>query len=406
MKLSRDRGQHTLIVLLVAFGLVAAACGSPPTSGNDDPGTTTSAATAGTDETTDTSETPSGEITRAESLEEVYQALEGLEGEEREARLVELAMAEEDTPFFLYFSVQEGHEWVEGFQEKYGISVELFNSSQDNVTERVLQEHEAGFEDGADVILLGEDELTRMSDEDILLPLQSPFSEDILPELVYEDWLGVYVTTAIPSWNTSRVEAGPTSWRDALENYSENMIIEVSNWDTFATLVLDNLMAVEGMTQDEAVELFRNAAANAAGGEGHTFVTQLVVSGEYDLALFSYTTRIQEFMSEGAPIEWEPAVEPLVYRPNGVGIHHFTDRPATSQLLVDYFLTDAQTIMLDQYTTPASLNLDVDTELSKYDTVHLRGTFTPDFDADYWQDLWETEVVANIGGGIEVEPEG
>jgi len=407
MKRFRNLGQRSLLVLLLAVGLIVTACASPPTGGTDAPSTTAPTETSAPADTTGgTTEPGAEEITRAESLDQVYQALEGLDGDEREARLLELAMAEEDTPFFLYFSVQEGQEWVEGFQEKYGIAVELFNSSQDNVLERVLQEHEAGFEDGADVILLGEDELSTMSSEGILLPLESPFSEDILPELVFEDWLGVYVTTAIPSWNADRVETGPTSWRDALENFSENMIIEVTNWDTFATLVLDNLIPVEGMTEEEAVELFRNAAATAAGGEGHTFVTQLVVSGEYDVALFSYTTRIQEFISEGAPISWEPAVEPLVYRPNGVGIHQLTDRPATSQLLVEFFLTDAQEIMLTQYTTPANLNLDVDTELSLYDSIHLKGTFTPDFDADYWRELWETEVVDQIGGGIEVDPEG
>ena len=384
-----------LLVLLIAL---IAACSAPPTTAEDP--ATTEAPAAGDTSPTETSESAPEEITRAETIEEVYAALEGLEGEERDARLLELARAEEDTEFLLYFSVNEGIEWIEGFEEETGLVIDFFQSSQNNVLERALQEHEAGFREGADVILLGTPELVAMENEGMFVDLHTPYSDAILPDLVDDQQIGVYLSTTGPAWNTS-VER-PADWVSLLES-APNLVIEASDWDYFATLVLDYMVPELGMTEEEAIDLWEQAARRAAGASGHTFSVQMAISGEYDVSVWSHITRVQEFEQEGAPIAWQPAIEPHVNRPNGVAIHHFTDRPATSLLLVDWFLTGAQEIMLTQNTVPANTEVGGEHPALQVDLLSIRGFHTPDFDSDLWQQIWEDRVVNNFTEVLEEE---
>lgn len=144
--------------------------------------------------------------------------------------------------------------------------------------------------------------------------------------------------------------------------------------------------------------MFKAAAANARVVDGHTLMAELVVAGEYDAATSLYHHRIAEFISEGAPIEWEPPLKPMILRPNGVGIMKHAQNPATALLWTEFLLTDAQSILAEDFRGPASTAVEGGIP-PEYDPILV------DIDAitqerDKWEGLWE-EIVSQSGQPVE-----
>lgn len=383
-----SRVRRGSFVIGAALLLLVTAC-APPTSSDptDDSSGTTTANAADLD------------------LEGVYSELEGLEGEERGARLLELAQAEEGggRAFVLYYSVQEGTEWIEAFQEKTGITVEVVQTSPTNILQRLVEEEEAGFTNGADVVLNSAGEMDFVVQEhDLFLPIRTPVAETIDPRAVKDTYLGVYWAEYVIGWNSDAMEA-PTGWEDLLTNYEDRILFEVTAWDWFATIVKDWMVPEMGMTQEEALDLWRQGSSGGTGVAGRTFASQLLVSGEYDVAAHLFITRTEEFKAEGAPLEWQPAIEPVVLRGNGIGITKHTDRPATSLLFAEFLLTDAQEIMLEQGTTGTSNNIEFPANAGGYASLPIRSYTDPEMVDENWQQIYQDVVVNNLGETLEEE---
>jgi iron(III) transport system substrate-binding protein len=335
--------RRALTLLLLA--VLAVACGGPPTATEDAPQAASEAATQGG------GADPSG---GAGALEEVYAEVEGLTGEERRARLVELAgEAGCDVGVYTSTNLDESGPVTEAFDEDTGVGVELYRASSSTVLQRVLQEADAGFV-SADVVSLNGPEMTVLDREGLLLPLTSPVTEDIVEFGVFDNWAAVYLNVFVPAWNTDRVapEDTPTTWEEVLA-HDGALAMELGDFDWFATLV-GWLVEERGMSEDEAVQLFRDAAVGATVVDGHTLMAELLAAGEFDVTTSSYQHRIPQLAETGAPIAWEPAVEPAIVRPNGIGIYRDTDCPAAALLYVEYSLTDAQELLIEFDRSPSS----------------------------------------------------
>ncbi len=151
------------------------------------------------------------------------------------------------------------------------------------------------------------------------------------------------------------------------------------------------------MSEDEAVNLFREAAKNSTVVDGHTLMAELLAAGEYDMTTSSYQHRIPQLAGEGAPVEWQPAVEPAIVRPNGIGIHRDVDCPASSLLFVEYSLTKGQELLIEFDRSPASTVVkggfpeDVETILVDVEALLE--------ESDKWEGLYE-EIIQESGGEI------
>ena len=380
----RFRRSRRFLALAVALALVAAACG-----GDDDDGGTDA---AGGDEA-------GQEAPATPSVQAVYDELEGLEGEARTQRLIELAEAEDaDLSYYTSLNVDESAPVIEAFSDAYDIDVDLYRASSSTVLQRVIQEADAGFA-GADAILLNGPEMAALDDEGLLQPFESPLTEDIVPEAVFETWAGVYLNLFVAAWNTDRVDEGaaPTSWEDVLTGYDGSLAMELGDFDWFATLVQGYFMDQQGMSEEEAVDVFRQAADGARIVDGHTLMTELLAAGEYDVAASAYHHRVQRLAGEGAPITFEPAVEPIVIRPNGVGIYRDTDAPATALLFCEFMMSDAQELLVEFERTPANTTVEEGGIPEGYELL------SADVDElnqqrDKWEELY-AEVVAEGDGG-------
>ena len=73
----------------------------------------------------------------------------------------------------------------------------------------------------------------------------------------------------------------------------------------------------------------------------------------------SYLHTVEELKDDGAPLAWEPAVEPLVSRADGVAVVKDAEHPAAALLFVDFLLDEGQQVFADAYLTPARKDLSV-----------------------------------------------
>lgn len=393
------RGRAVLAAIGV-LAMVATACGSePPTATETDDGEAGEETAAATEETGD-GEPAEGAGGSAQdnsaALEAVYAEVEGLSGEERTARLVELAAEEDGLNVYSSTNLDDAEPLLAAFTDAYDIEPNYYRASSGDVLQRVLQEIDAGYA-GNDVIMANGPELAVLDQEGHLSPLNSPATEDIVAAGVFDNWASVYMNTFIAAWNTNEVTTPPTTWEELLTEFDGLLAMELGDWDWFATITNHYFIDELGMTEDEVVEMFKTAAADARIVDGHTLMAELVVAGEYDAATSLYHHRVAEFISEGAPIAWEPPLRPLILRPNGVAIMKHAQNPATALLWTEFLLTDAQQILADDFRGPAS--------------TAVEGGIPPEYEPilvdieaitqerDKWEGLW-TEIIESSGAEI------
>ena len=336
-------------------------------------------------------------------LQAVYDKVKDLSPDERRKTLIDMA-EKEGGKLNVYGStnLDEAEPVMSKFEDMSGIEPSLYRASSSDLLQRVLQEAKAGFKGGADVIYTNGPELQVLDDEGLLLPIESPYAKDLVQEtIVSENWLPIYLNAFTPAWNTKRLAASqrPASWEDVLTKHQGKLAMEVGDWDWFATLVTEYFEKQKGMSEQEAVDLFKRAAAGARMVDGHTLMTELLAAGEFDIAASVYKHRVGQLKRKGAPVDWEPAVQPIVIRPNGIGIYANTDVPATALLFVDFMLTDVQKMLIDFDRTPASNAVPGGGVPSKYKIVVADLRALND-ERDKWERLYE-EVARQSGKVIK-----
>ena len=377
------------LVLLSAALLMAmalAACGGTPTAEVGATAAPEAVPTAGSA----TAGSPA-----AMSLEEVYAALEGTTGEERRQALLELATGECDDPLRLYMVsvAQASQAATERFAEDTGIPVELYRASNEDILRRVQAEEEAQIDDVADVIANNDLEQAILAQDGVLAPLTTPVTEGI--SVVTDHWAGYESYVYLAAWQDS-LDPAPTTWEEVFN--TDGLAYQYGDVSWFATLVNDYYVAEEGMTEAEAVDMIATAVGDSAQiVDGHTLGGQLLAAGEYRAGSSLYYSTISRLIDQGAPIAWQPAVEPLIERVGGVGIHHRTPCPASALLLTEYILTDFQEMLPEFGTTPTRAGVagglpdGIETIPNNTDLLLE--------DWDKWQSLHD-QVTGAIGGEI------
>jgi len=394
------RGRIRPLAAASLFTIMAmvAACSTPPTADEEQP-----VAGSGEEgeevETVDpeTAEEAADADSAQSALDEVTAELEGLDPDARRARLIELAMEEGgEVSFYGSTNIDDIGPVIDAFEDDTGISISHYRAGASTVMNRILQEADAGFA-GSDVVQINGPEMLVLSGEDLLLTLDTPIAEDIVEAGRFDDWLAPYVNAFIVGWNTNRVspEEAPTTYEEAFSNFSGTLAMDVDDFDWFATLVDEYFVGELGMSEEEAVELFKEAASGASVIRGHSLGAELVVAGEYDVHVSLYHHHTARHAD--GPMDWQPAIEPVVVRPNGVGIVSTTTRPASSLLLVEYMLTDGQQYLADVGRTPGSTAIEAglpsDIRTIGVDLLKLEE------EREKWEGLYE-EVVRESGSAV------
>ena len=321
----------------VAVVLALSACGGSPT-----------ASPASDSDTAATAET--------NAAVETYERINAMSGQERTDELV--SCAEEEGSLSVYTSNTDIDDVVAGFEDKYDIDVSVYRGNSESVLQRLLQEQKAEFF-GNDVLETNALELNVAQQEGFLSPYESELREAVREEGQAEGWTATRFNTFVVGWNTDLVKPGeePTSIEELADpKWKGKLSMEVGDVDWFTALV-QHFME-QGMTEQEAVDLFKQIAANSKTAKGHTVQGELLSAGQFAVAVSAYSHTIDKAADKGAPVAWKPAngepVQPLVVRPNGIGLMKTATNPCAAMLFVDHELTDGQQVFEEKFRVGAT----------------------------------------------------
>lgn len=380
----RNKTRRVTHRLLVPIGaaLLLAACASP----------------AGTGEESDNGAAGGGDICEGSDAVELVESLEGVSAEEREQTLLDAAV-EAGGALDFYTEINDPETITDPFQDKYGdLEVNVYRAGSEQIRQRVLEETSADFS-GADLIEMDSLEMAILDQEGLLAPVSSPWVDQISPAAVFDNFIGDRLSYIVPGWNTSALSEAdvPKSLED-YANFDGKLALEGSDVFWFAGLVMH--MESEGKSRDEAVQVFKDMAANASITDGHTTTAELILAGQYDIAPNNYVHRMLEQQADGAPVEFRPVNIPVVAEITATSVHCLSDNPAGALLLQDFLLSpedgEGQQVLLEQNRTPAIAELaqasfgGVDIEPIEVDVLDVAANYAE------WSELWD-EVIR--GGG-------
>jgi iron(III) transport system substrate-binding protein len=326
----------TAVTATIAAALLLAACGGSPTEEN-------------------TSESGGGDT----GYEKVFKQIDGLTGKERTDKLAKLAQAE-GAQFSLYTSLtSDVEDAVSGaFEDAYDLDVSVYRADSETVLKRLGEENRANFQ-GADAVESNGGELYNLNQEGVLVEYQP----EALPNLVagsdFDGWTASRFNKFVVSWNTKEVPNGeqPKSWEELADpKWDGKLALEAGDAEWYKTLY--EWFVKEGRSEDEAQKLFEDMARGGVIIKGHTVMGELMAAGDVGVSASNYSYLVQQLIDKGAPAAWKPPVEPIVSRPNGVGLVTNPKHPATAVLFVEWLLSDeGQKILAEERLDVASKKL-------------------------------------------------
>jgi iron(III) transport system substrate-binding protein len=374
--------QYRLRVPLTALTAVCllAACGGNPTasSGSDSSGSNAR-------EDSDL----------AKAAAEAYDKYNGMSGQERTDALV--ACAEEEGQLNVYTSNTDMDDLIDGFSDEYDVEVNNYRANSETVLQRILQEDKAGYY-GADIFETNALELGVAAQEGLLYPYKSELRDSVLEAgRQSEDWTATRFNVFVIGWNTDKVSADevPSSLEELAEpQWKGRVSMELGDVDWF-TAMHDYYVEEKGMAEEEFTDLMTTIASNSQIAKGHTTQGELLSAGQFDITVSSYSHTIDKAAADGAPVAWKPQngdpAQPLVVRPNGIGLVKTATNPCSALLFVDYELTGGQKVFADNFRIGSIAGSD--NPLEQYETYPVPEKKLLD-DPDTWNKAYE-DVVAN-----------
>jgi iron(III) transport system substrate-binding protein len=272
-------------------------------------------------------------------------ALATYEGIDRMERIVAAAKKEGTLTLYTTIAEKDLPALIKPFEAKYGVKVNVWRAGTDKVLQRTLAEAAANRHE-VDAVHFGSPEMEALAREKVLQPVSSPTYKDLQPGSVppHRQWAATILSVWVQAYNTTVVkkEDLPKSYADLLDaKWKGKLGIEAKNQDWFATVV-----GLNG-GGDKGLKFFSDLVAKngISPRNGHTLLTNMVVSGEVPLALTVYNYMPEQAKKKGAPIDWF-VIEPAIARSNAVGVAAKAPHPAAALLFHEYMLTEAQPLMV------------------------------------------------------------
>jgi iron(III) transport system substrate-binding protein len=326
----------------VAATLMLAACGGTPTASPSD------------------GDSGNGreESDLAIAAAETYDKYNEMSGQERTDELV--ACAEEEGQLNVYTSNTDMEDLIDVFSDQYDIEVNNYRAGSESVLQRILQEDEASYY-GADIFETNALELGVAANEGLLYPYKGELRDSVLEQgRQSEFWTATRFNAFVVGWNTDNVKAGeePKTLEELAEpQWKGRVSMEVGDVDWF-TALHDYYVEEQSWSEDEFTDLMTRLASNAQVVKGHTVQGELLSAGQFNVVASNYSYITETLKRSGAPVEFEPMVEPVIARPNGLGLMKTAEHPAAAMLFADWLLTDGQKVMADLGLTPAVESMD------------------------------------------------
>jgi iron(III) transport system substrate-binding protein len=316
-------------------------------------------------------------------------AIANYQGPDRTQRLIEGAKREGALTFYSNAPTEDNTALVTAFEKTYGIKINLYRASSEDIRQRVLNEARARRFD-VDLILNNAPAMEALNAEKLLHEVKSPHVADVMPNAIpsYRTWVGFCLNVLVSAYNTNLIKKAdlPKSYQDLLDpKWKGKIAIEADDSDWFSGLV-------EAMGQEKGLKLFRDIAETNGFSvrKGHTLLTTLISAGEVPLGLTNFNYTAAQFKKKGAPLDWF-TLDPLVAHPNAIALAANAPHPHAAILLFDFILTDGQKLLAarDYVVTSRKVASPLDRN-----TIHMLDAAQVVTEGEKWQRLYTQIITA------------
>lgn len=282
------------------------------------------------------------------TVEETLTALNAKPTEERQKILIENGRKEGSINFYAATNLRDTQEIVAGFNKFYPfIKVGIASLGGPGVLNKVMTEERAGVT-VADVVTLTGGYVPELIEKKLLAKYRSPMVPFVRKGFVDAEgyWPGVYAIGYTIIYNNRRVSLkdAPKRYEDLLQpRWKNNLIMDAEAHDLLAGLIdlwgeAKATTFLKQLAQEQRVTLAR---------QSHTFMTQLVATGEHDVIVDGYIHNALALKEKGAPIDYI-AMNPTIVRPPSIiAVVARAPHPHAAALFLDYHLSkEASEIMV------------------------------------------------------------
>jgi iron(III) transport system substrate-binding protein len=289
----------------------------------------------------------------ASKAEKLYKEISALSGKERRDKLVTLAQEEGEFDLYTSMTSEVADSVTEAFSDEFDVDVNLYRAGSETVLQRVLQEQKANYA-GNDAVESNANEMFALNQEKLLAEYAGE-RRDMVPDAGrFDGWTATRFNLFAPSWNTKLVKKGeePKSWEDLADpKWDGKLSMELGDYDWYLTL--SGYWKEQGKSQAEIDKLFADMADGAKIVKGHTVQGELMSAGQFAVTASNYSYLVEQAKRSGAPLAYQPFVEPVIARPNGIGLMKNAKHPAAAMLFADWLLEEGQKILVDEGLTPS-----------------------------------------------------
>jgi iron(III) transport system substrate-binding protein len=305
-------------------------------------------------------------------------------GADRDQRLLAAAKKEGTLTFYTSMQTPESGPLSAAFEKKYGIKINLWRATSDQVVQRAVAEARGG-RNTMDVVETNAPEVEALGREQVTAEYYSPYFKDF-PEWAlpsHHKWTSARANLWVVGFNTNKVkrEDIPASYEGFTDPKWRGRIgIESTDQDWMYGVV-------RFMGEERGMAMFRKLAALKPDMRlGHALLGELIGAGEIPVALTAYSGNVDSIKKKGGPVDWV-AVEPIVGRPQALSVATKAPHPNAALLFADFILSpDGQKLLNDLDRVPASKTQT--TLLSKYKYSMVDPIKWLDESAK-WEKLWK-----------------
>ena len=257
-------------------------------------------------------------------------------GADRDARLVARATREGSVVVYTSLAPTESKPLADAFEKKYGVKVVLWRALSNEVVRRVITEAQ-GRRHSVDVIETNGPETEMLAREKLLAEFYSPHLADLPAGAIpaHRTWFPDRMNFYVVGYNTTKVQRSqiPATYEGFADPKWKGRIgLEATDAEWMATLI-------KTWGADKGMDYFRRLSALKPDVRtGHVLLASLVAAGEVPVGLSMYSSNIIPLKRKGAPIDFVP-VQPVVARPQGIGVAKNAPHPYAALLFADYVLS-------------------------------------------------------------------
>ena len=227
-------------------------------------------------------------------------------------------------------------------------------------------------------------EMEMLAREKLLGEIHSPYLADLPAGAIpaHRTWFPDRLNFYVVGFNTNKVQRSeiPATYEGFLDpKWKGRIAIEATDAEWMATLI-------KTWGDAKGMDYFRKLSAIQPDvRRGHILLANLVVAGEVPVGLTIYNSNIEPLKRKGAPIDFVP-VQPVVARPQGIGVARNAPHPHAALLFTDFVLSpEGQRLLESLGRVPASLR--VKSGLNNFPFTVIEPSTALE-EEDKWEKLW------------------